>query len=419
MDLRDGIYEMARLGKAAAALLAGKTPAMRRKALFSVAEHIILSREEILAANARDAEAAKEKGLSGAMIDRLVLDGGRFSDMADAIKKVAKLPDPLSRTLSVYRRPDGLVIKKRPVPIGLIAVIYESRPNVTADAAALSVKSGNAVILRGGSEAVFTNRAIASAIGRGLSEAGFPEGTVQLVQTSDREAVKELAGCRDYVDLVIPRGGESLIRAVTEAAKVPVLKHYNGICHTFVDKSAPFGEALSVIRNAKCQRPGTCNALEKVLVHADIAESFIPLLCNAAKEWGVSIYADERAREIAPSLEEATEEDWHREYLSLAFTLGVVPGVEAAIEHINHYGSHHSDAILTKDAKSAKKFTDGVDSAAVYVNASTRFTDGGEFGFGCEMGISTDKLHARGPVAIRELTTYKYVVTGSGHVRKS
>lgn len=417
MDLHGEIRALGVAAKAAALELAGVPGAHRARAIREMAASLETSREAILKANAEDVEAAKAAGLSPAMVDRLTLTDARFDGMAKGLREVAALPDPLARRLGTARRPNGLVIEKRPVPIGVIAIIYESRPNVTADAAALCLKSGNAVILRGGKEAFASNRAIAAALAEGAARAGMPAGTVQLVGTTDRAAVGELAGLDEFVDVVIPRGGESLIRAVVESARVPVLKHYNGICHIFVDESADLRQALAIIRNAKCQRPGTCNAVEKVLVHAAVAAKFVPRLARECAKWGVELFADEVARSYVPALAPASEADWRTEYLSLKLTLGIVPDVGAAIEHVNFYGSHHSDAILTADDANARRFTTFVDSAAVYVNASTRFTDGGEFGFGCEMGISTDKLHARGPVGIRELTSYKYVVRGNGQVR--
>ena len=417
MDLHETISELGARARAAALAMAGLSGARRRKAVLAMADALDAHAADILAANAEDVAAARAGGLSPAMVDRLSLTPERTAAMARGLREVAALPDPLARRLATIRRPNGLVIEKRPVPIGVVAIIFESRPNVTADAAALCVKSGNAAILRGGKEAIRSNQAIAAALAEGVAAAGLPEAAVQLVQTTDRAAVRELVQLDSCVDVVIPRGGESLIRAVVENARVPVLKHYNGICHIFVDASADLAQALRIIENAKCQRPGTCNAVEKVLVHQHVAAKFVPRLAKACAKWGVTLYADEAAREIVPTLAPATEEDWRKEYLSLELTLGVVTDVAGAIEHVNFYGSHHSDAILTRDPKSAKAFTTFVDSAAVYVNASTRFTDGGEFGFGCEMGISTDKLHARGPVGIRELTSYKYVVHGDGQVR--
>ena len=419
MTLHDEIRAIGDAAQTAARQLVKTTPRRRSSALLAMAAAIDLHRDLILSANAKDLDAAREAGLSEALLDRLALTPDRIDSMIKGVRDVSDLPDPLNRKLGHVVRPNGIVITKQPVPIGVIVIIYESRPNVTADAAALCIKSGNAVILRGGKEARLSNKAIADALADGASKAGLPPNAIQLVTSTDHAGVTELVQMDDRVDLVIPRGGERLIRAVVEHSRVPVLKHYNGICHIFVDALADQDMALSIIRNAKCQRPGTCNAVETVLVHAAIAPSFIPRLAKACREWGVSVKADEQSRSIVPDagFEIASDEDWGNEYLSLKLTLGVVPDVASAIGHINQHGSHHSDAIITADASAARAFTREVDSAAVYVNASTRFTDGGEFGMGCEMGISTDKLHARGPVGIKELTTYKYVIRGKGQIR--
>ncbi len=417
MNLKTKLQSLAGQAKDAALMLSGISAKKRNEAILAMASSLEENREAILEANAADIANGTDAGLSPAMLDRLSLGKGRFEGMVEGLRQVAALSDPLAGTLATIKRPNGLIIKKVPVPIGLIAIIYESRPNVTADVAALCIKSGNAVILRGGKEAFASNSAIVAALKAGIARAGLDETILQFVDTTDRAAVKELVQLEGLVDLCIPRGGESLIRAVTESARIPVLKHYNGICHIFVDESADQKQALKIIQNAKCQRPGTCNAAEKVLVHEAIAEKFIPKLAKEAAKWGVELIGDEVACAYAEGLTPATEEDWHTEYLALKLTVGVIPSVKDAIDHINLYGSHHSDAILTEDKKSERLFTTYVDSAAVYVNASTRFTDGGEFGFGCEMGISTDKLHARGPVAIKELTTYKYVIKGNGQLR--
>ena len=417
MNIHDEIRMMGEAARDAAHALGCASARQRNAALLAMAEAIDADRAKIVAANDKDLAAARASGLSPAMVDRLTLTPARVDAVVKGLREVADLADPLSRRLARVTRPNGLVIDKVPVPIGVIAIIYESRPNVTADAAALCIKSGNAVILRGGKEAIESNKAIAAAMAKGLHKVGLPENTVQLVQTTDRAAVPELVSLEGLVDVVIPRGGESLIRAVMEHARVPVLKHYNGICHIYVDAAADQKQALDIIHNAKCQRPGTCNAVETILVNATIAKTFIPRLAKACRKWGVTVKADAAARALADGFEVATEDDWRNEYLALKLSLAVVSDTAAAIAHINRYGSHHSDAILTEDTAAARAFTREVDSAAVYVNASTRFTDGGEFGMGCEMGISTDKLHARGPVGIRELTTYKYVVHGNGQVR--
>lgn len=403
---------------AASRALAGLGARRKNAALRAMAGALADRREAILAANACDLAAARAAGLSAAMLDRLTLTAEWLGAMAGGLREVAALPDPVGRCLSRRRRPNGLVIVKRRVPIGVIVVIYESRPNVTADAAALCVKSGNAVILRGGSEAFRSNAAIAGALTAGGAAAGLPPHAVQFVATTDREAVGELVRMDDRVDLAIPRGGESLIRAVAGQARVPVIKHYKGVCHVFVDASADLAAALRIVENAKCQRPGVCNAMETLLVHAAVAPAFLPMVAAMCARRGVEVRADAAARAIVPAFKEAGEGDWGAEFLDLVMALGVVPDVAAAIGHINRHGSRHSDAIVTADEASARAFTRGVDSACVYVNASTRFTDGGQFGMGAEMGISTDKLHARGPVGLEELTTYKYVVLGAGQVRE-
>ncbi|MEO5367720.1 MAG: glutamate-5-semialdehyde dehydrogenase [Magnetococcus sp. WYHC-3] len=386
--------------------------------LAAMAQELDACRAAIQAANREDVAEARAAGLSAALVDRLTLTDARINAMIQGIREVAALPDPVGKRLSKRVRPNGIVIEKRRVPIGVVAIIFESRPNVTADAAVLCIKSSNAVILRGGKEAIRSNQAIAAALAEGGQKAGLPRHAVQLVATTDREAVRELVQMDDRVDVVIPRGGESLIRAVVEQSRVPVLKHYKGVCHVFVDATANLDMALQIVENAKCQRPGTCNAAETLLVHADAAAAFLPRFAEMCARRQVAVRADEASRRIVPAFAAATEEDWHAEYLDLILAVRVVRDLRAAIEHINRYGSRHSDAIVTQDERSAKKFLKEVDAAAVFVNASTRLHDGYEFGLGAEMGISTDKLHARGPMGLEELTTYKYLVRGSGQVRQ-
>jgi glutamate-5-semialdehyde dehydrogenase len=371
----------------------------------------------LLEANAADMRAGREAGLSPALLDRLQLNESRVESMARGIEEIAMLADPVGTEIGAWTRPNGLRIRKVRVPIGVIAIIYESRPNVTADAAALCVKSSNAVILRGGKESIRSNQAIAEALRQGGASAGMPPDAVQLVATADRDAVRELVQMTGRVDLAIPRGGESLIRAVVEQARVPVIKHYKGVCHVYVDKSADLAMAAAIVENAKCQRPGVCNAMECLLVHRSMAAAFLPLLAARLTALGCELKGDQEARRLVPEMTPAAESDWYNEYLALVLNVKVVGSTEEAIAHINQYGSRHSDAIVTADAAAAGAFTREVDSAAVYVNASTRFTDGGEFGMGAEMGISTDKLHARGPMGLEELTTYKFIVEGSGQVR--
>ena len=351
------------------------------------------------------------------MLDRLRRDGSRIEAMAAGLRTVAALPDPFGAELGIVRRPNGLVIRKVRVPLGTIAVIYESRPNVTADAAALCFKAGNAVILRGGSEAATSNAAIHDAITAGGRDAGLPDHAIQFVRTTDRAAVRALLRMDEVLDLVIPRGGESLIRAVAEQSRVPVLKHYKGVCHVYVDRTAELDMALAIVVNAKCQRPGVCNAMETLLVHEAIAETFLPRAAALLASEGVEIRGDSVTRRLVPGANPASESDWSEEYLDLILSVRVVDDLQTAIDHIERHGTRHSDVIVTTDDDAARQFTREVDSAAVYVNASCRFTDGAEFGLGAEIGISTDKLHARGPCGIEELTTYKYIIEGTGQVR--
>jgi glutamate-5-semialdehyde dehydrogenase len=362
-------------------------------------------------------EEGKKRGLSGPLMDRLLLTDARIDGMIKGVMEVSELRDPVGEILDTRDRPNGLRIQKVRVPIGVIAVIYESRPNVTADAASLCIKSSNAVILRGGSESNHSNLSIAAALQTGGRKRGLPDHAVQLVETTDREAVKELVQLEGIVDLAIPRGGEGLIRAVAEAARIPVIKHYKGVCHIFVDESADIDMAAAICENAKCQRPGVCNAAETLLVHEHTASRFLPVVSSLLQSRGVELRGDETARKIVPSMKIATEDDWYTEYLDLILAVRVVPNLKAAIDHINTYGSHHSDSIVTASDENGKAFVQEVDSAAVFINASTRFTDGAEFGLGAEMGISTDKLHARGPMGIEELTTYKYIILGTGQIR--
>ena len=379
-----------------------------------MAAALIESRDSIGAANKRDCESAKAAGLSAALMDRLLLDASRIEAMADVLRRVAALPDPLGVDLAVIRRPNGLTIRKVRVPLGVVAVIYESRPNVTADAAAVCFKAGNAVILRGGSEAAASNAAIHEAM---TAVVCLPADAIQMVPTTDRAAVRTLLGLDQMIDLVIPRGGESLIRAVAEQSRIPVLKHYKGVCHVYVDRAADLDMALAIAVDAKCRRPGVCNAMETLLVHEAVAEAFLPRLADTMDAEGVELRGDERTRALVPMASPASERDWSEEYLDLVLAVRVVGDLEAAMRHIDQYGTRHSDVIVTADDEAARRFTTEVDSAAVYVNASCRFTDGAEFGLGAEIGISTDKLHARGPCGVEALTTYKYVIEGNGQVR--
>jgi glutamate-5-semialdehyde dehydrogenase len=415
--LRDDLLKMGQQALKAARELATYPTEQRNNILCAMADELEARRAAVQKANLAEVDAARKTGLPEAMCDRLLLNDSRYAGMVQGLRHVAALPDPVGAVLSSVTRPNGLIIKKIRVPIGVMAIIYESRPNVTADAASLCLKSANAVILRGGSEAIVSNAAIVDALQRGGEKAGFPANAIQFVSTTDRDAVRVLVQLEGYVNLVIPRGGESLIRAVVEMARVPVLKHYKGVCHVFVDESADAEMALRICENAKCQRPGVCNAMETLLVHERIAQDFIPRAAALLKSRGVQLRGDDTVCSLVPDARKAVEQDWFEEYLDLILAVRVVPDVKTAVEHINTYGSQHTDAIVTQSKESERIFVDNVDSGVVCVNASTRFNDGGEFGMGAEMGISTDKLHARGPVGLEELTTYKYVVIGSGQVR--
>src|SRR3954469_17291223 len=380
-------------------------------ALGRVADALEARTPEILEANARDLDAGRESGLSPALMDRLALDAGRIAGIAAAVRSIAALPDPVGEVIDGHRLPNGLDVRKVRVPLGVVAVVYEARPNVTVDAAALCLKSGNTIVLRGSSSAAHSNAVLASIVA-----AEFPPGAVSLVG-GGREALAELAGQEGVVDLIIPRGGEGLKKALSAVAKVPVIYAASGNCHVFVDASADLAAAEAIVVNAKVQRPGVCNAAETLLVHADVAAEFLPGAGAALRERGVELRAEERARELLPDAMEATDGDWGEEFLALVLAVRVVDSAEEAIEHVNRYGSGHSEAIVTGSAASARAFQLGVDAACVYVNASTRFTDGGEFGMGAEIGNSTQKLHARGPIGLRELCTFKYLVEGDGQVR--
>lgn len=419
MELKELILDLGRRARAASKQLAQLSSEQKNAGLLAMAQELIDAQEAILAANAQDVQRATASGLSGAMLDRLTLTPERIVKMAEGVRQVAALPDPVGAILSQWTRPNGIVISKVRVPIGVIGIIFESRPNVTSDAAVLCTKTGNATILRGGSEAIESNLAIAAALGRGAQRAGLPQDAILLVPTTDREAVKLMAGMDQYIDMIVPRGGHSLIEAVVAAARMPVIKHYNGICAVYVDKEADLDIARNIVINAKTQRPGVCNAIETILVHQDIAQAFFQSGGKALLESGVQIRGDERVRAIlGEQAVPAQEEDWNTEFLDLILAARIVDSVDEAIAHIESHGSHHSDCIVTTNETTAERFLNEVDSATVYWNASTRFTDGGEFGFGAEIGISTDKLHARGPMGLDELTTYKYQIRGTGQVRE-
>ena len=417
-DLPAYCEDLGRRARAAARVLATATGAQRNNWLQRAAAAVEARAEEILQANERDLAGAAPLGLTEAQVDRLRLNPKRLRAAAEGIREVAALPDPVGRVLDSSVRPNGLQVLKVGVPLGVIFFIYESRPNVTGDAAALCVKSGNAIILRGGKEALHSNTALHRVLQDCLRAAGLPADAVQLVSTADRTAVGHLLRLNQFIDLVIPRGGEDLIRRVVDEARMPVLKHYKGNCHVYVDRAADLEMARRILVNAKCQRPGVCNAAESLLVHQDVAAAFLPRAAAALQERGVELRGCETTRRLVPTAKPATEEDYAAEYLDLILSVKVVGDLEEAIEHIGRYGSQHTDAIVTGDLAAARRFSAAVDSSAVMVNASTRFNDGGELGLGAEIGISTDKFHARGPCGLRELTSTKWIVYGDGQIRE-
>lgn len=413
MDVRN----LAKLAKAASLQLAATSAKTRNNALNAMAEALLLHAEEILAANALDVQAAKEAGIRASYIDRLTLTPSRLEGMANGLRKVALLPDPIGKSDCAFTRPNGLHIEKRRVPLGVIGIIYEARPNVTADAVALCIKSGNACVLRGGSEAIRSNSAVCDCLTEAAEKAGIPKGSIQLLRNTSREEAGEMMRLNGLIDVLIPRGGAGLIKSVVEQASVPVIETGSGVCHVYIDESANLEMAASIIENAKCSRPSVCNAAETLLVHASVAGQYLPEIGRRLIARGVELRCDARAKALIPGALDATEEDWSTEYGDLILSIKVVNSLDEAMAHIQTYGTHHSDAIVTESYVRAERFLNEVDSAAVYVNASTRFTDGEEFGFGAEIGISTQKLHARGPMGLDELTTVKYVVRGSGQIR--
>ncbi len=417
-EIRGKLPEMGEKAKMAAHKLAVMSSAEKNACLEAMASELEKCRTEIMEANEKDLEAGRKNGLSMAMLDRLRLDEKRIKGMADGLRDVVRLEDPVGKVLTSWVRPNGIKIEKVSVPIGVIGIVYESRPNVTVDAAGLCLKAGNAVILRGGSEAIHSNRALVKCLHMAGMTSGLPDGAVQLIPWTEREAVRIMLKMDQYISLIIPRGGEGLIRAVVEQSTIPVIKHYKGVCHMFVDADCDIDMALKIVENAKCQRPGVCNAIETLLIHEDIAPEFTGKVAELLKSRNVELRGDDAFRKFVPDAKPATEEDWYEEFLDLILAVRIVPDVIAAVEHINTYGSQHSDGIITNDESNARLFLAQVDSSTVYHNASTRFTDGGEFGMGAEIGISTDKLHARGPMGLPELTTYKYLVLGDGQIRE-
>jgi len=412
----------AKAAKAASKKLAYLSTAVKNKALLAIADELIAKEKDILAANRLDHNEGEKSGMSTAMLDRLLLNTERIKGIAGDVRTVAALPDPVGETFEMRTLPNGLQVGKKRVPLGVIGAVYESRPNVTVDISVLCLKSGNAIILRGGKEAVHSNSVLAKIIQGAAYRAGVPEGAVQCIESTDRALVGQMLKMRDYIDLVIPRGGADLINYVAQNAAMPVVTGGIGVCHTYVDRSANLEKAVAIVYNAKVQRPTVCNALDAILVHAEVAKSYLPMVAKELGRANVELRCDERALKILKPLTlikavPATEKDWGKEFLALVAAVKVVDSLEEALEHIERYGSGHSEAIVTEDYSAAMKFLDEVDAACVYVNASTRFTDGGQFGLGAEVGISTQKFHARGPMGLKELTTYKWIVLGSGQVR--
>ncbi len=410
--------KIAREAEKASFILASLSPEKKNAVLEAMVEALVGNKDEILKANKKDLACAQKKGLSAVFVERLTLNEKRIREMADSLKEIAKLNDPVGEVIKSWSRPNGLLISKVRVPIGVILIIYESRPNVTSDCIGLCFKSGNSVILRGGSDAIHSNRAIYRLLENVVDSAGLPKAVLHLVQMIDRKAVDVLLSLDEVIDLVMPRGGESLIKEVHDKSKIPVIKHYKGVCHAYIDDSADLPMAQRIILNAKVQRPAVCNAIETLLVSEKIARNFLPTMIESLEDAKVEIRGCAKTKGIVKNIKRATQVDWGTEYLDLILSVKVVSDVNEAIAHINHFGSNHSDMIVTQDQANAEKFLREVDSACVYVNASTRFTDGYQFGFGAEIGISTDKLHARGPMGLEELTTYKYVIRGSGQIRE-
>ena len=411
------LTELGKRAKKAERILMTASTNQKNEAITFIAEALVENTQYIIEENKKDIAAAREKGMSESMIDRLILDEKRIKGISDAARELVALSDPVGRVVSGTVRPNGLLIEKVAVPLGVIAVIFEARPNVTVDAAALCLKSGNTVILRGGKEAINSNMAMAKIMRSAVARAGLPEDCIQLVEDTSRDSATALMRMNGYVDVLIPRGGAGLIKACVQNATVPVIETGTGNCHVYVDKAADINKAVEIIYNAKTSRPSVCNACESLVIHKDIAEKALPLIKERLDEKNVVIHADERARAILPSSLEATEEDFGREYLGYEISIRVVDSIEEAVEHIMNYSSGHSECIISEDYTATRYFTSKVDAAAVYVNASTRFTDGGEFGFGAEIGISTQKLHARGPLGLPELTSFKYIVYGNGQTR--
>jgi glutamate-5-semialdehyde dehydrogenase len=418
MDVQTYMHGVGRAARSASRLIAKADSATKNHALLVMAQTIERTAKALRSANTRDVDVARSQKLDEAAIDRLTLTEDSIAAMVDGLLQIAKLPDPVGEILNLRYRPSGIQVGQMRVPLGVVGIIYESRPNVTADAAALCLKSGNAAILRGGSEAIHSNQAIAACVHAGLAASGLPEPAVQVIATTDRAAVGELITMQDYVDVIVPRGGKGLIERLLRESRIPMIKHLHGVCHVYIDDGADFDKALRIADNAKTQRLGTCNTLETLLVARSIAQRILPPLCKIYVDKGIELRGDAASRAIVPQMIEATDEDWYTEYLAAILSVRVVDGLDEAIEHITLYGSQHTDAIVTEDITRARRFLREVDSSSVMVNASTRFADGYEYGLGAEIGISTDKLHARGPVGLEGLTSLKWVVLGDGHIRQ-
>ena len=417
MPIREEMCALAIAGKQASRQMANLSSAIKDEMLLEMASALENRSEQLQLENERDLCAARENGMAAAMVDRLALTADRIKAMADGLREVAGLPDPVGEITGMWLRPNGLRVGRQRIPLGVIGIVYESRPNVTADAAGLCLKSGNAVILRGGSEAIHSNRAIGAILQQVLQKLGLPQAALQVVTTSDRDAVMELLQLEDHIDLIIPRGGEGLIRFVSEHSKIPVIKHYKGVCHTYVDAAADLQMAEAICLNAKVQRPGVCNALETLLIHADVAAEFLPQIAGSMSKLGVELRGCEQGQKIVADLVPATEDDWHAEYLDLILAVKIVDSYEQAREHIETYGSLHTEVIVTNDYSLSQRFLSEVNSSVVMVNASSRFSDGNQLGLGAEIGISTTKLHSFGPMGLEDLTTRKFVVLGDGQVR--
>ena len=417
MTIAEQIATIAKNARQASIVLARLSTTVKNGMLLKMADALDSGISGLVEENRKDLDAGREKGLSEAMLDRLMLDDRRIKSMADALREVSALPDPVGEVTKMWKRPNELMVGKMRIPLGVIGIVYESRPNVTADAAALCLKSGNAVVLRGGSEAIHSNLAIAAILQGVMKELGIPEAALSLIPFTEREGVLEMLKQEDLIDIIIPRGGESLIRFVVENSRIPVIKHYKGVCHAFVDASADFDMATRIIINSKTQRPGVCNALETMLIHRDAAAGFIPIIEKALLELDVELRGDDEFRKHAPQAKAATEDDWAAEYLELILSCKVVDSMDAAILHINRYGSLHSEVIITSNYSNAQRFIREVNSSCVLVNASTRFNDGGQLGLGAEIGISTTKLHSFGPMGLEDLTTTKFIVYGDGQIR--